>query len=80
MSLEKSLFSWEEWNEYGTLGIQFYKITLKANIGIHKIGQKFEWAEIDFDSEKLRLGNGEKGEDYHLKLIVGAEIIEVDKG
>jgi len=68
-SLEQDLFEWEDWETYAIMGIQFYDIILKKDIGKFKKGQKFKWACIDFDSSTLEIGGSlEKSTKFKLKL------------
>lgn len=46
--MEQQLFDWTGWDQQDTSAFIFYDVTLKVDIGEHKVGTKFSSAFVDF--------------------------------
>lgn len=77
LTIERHLFDWDEWDQVGTIDIQFYGCTLTAPIGEFPIGTKFDMIVISYETSSIQLFvdvESDKYYEYELRLAVGEKI------
>lgn len=73
--MEQKLFSWEAWDQISTFIFGFDGVVLKQAIGNYPIGQRLEYATLDYERGILTLGpEGGTAKKFWLSLLVGAKI------
>jgi hypothetical protein len=76
INLEHQLFTWEEWDDMGSMSYQFYNVELVVPVGDFPIGTKFDIAYMDGDNSTVSFMN--TGDNhiniFELHLSVGKKI------
>ena len=80
MGIENQLFTWESWDEVGTMSLQFCDVQLKVQIGDFPIGTKFDCAVFDSESEVLQLFDDKTKTRYEFPLMVSVGALSVRVG
>lgn len=70
MTIENSLFTYEEWDDMGDFMINFQGVTLNKNIGKLKAGESFQWANLDFQNGLVEIGNDELIESVKWSIMI----------
>jgi len=74
--LEYQLFSWKEWDQFDTAGFIFVDVVLLKDLGQFKAGEKFAYADIDYEKSKLELIKDEEHKEvYVFELHLSATFI-----
>ena len=68
--MEKTLFTWENWDIMDTMAFWFYNVVLTIDIGDFKAGTKFTGAGVDYEDGTLTLQDGENEFKFNLHLSV----------
>lgn len=55
---ESQLFDWSGgWDQFGTAGFTFYKVTTKLPFGSLPAGSVFDYVHVDYEYSKIEFGN-----------------------
>lgn len=72
-TLERQLFTWQDWEQFDTAGFIFLNVTLIKDIGQFKAGEWFHCANVDYQTSKLELIKDEESkEGYVFSLNITA--------
>lgn len=69
--MEKTLFTWTDYDQFDTAGFVFMNVQLIASVGMHPPGAQFDYANMDYDKATLTLGRDKKEWKYPLTLQIG---------
>lgn len=72
--MEKTLFTWEGWDQQDLMAFTFYNVKLLIPIGPFPVGWKCNSADINYDTGTLQLRNGDSYWEFKLNLSVGEQI------
>lgn len=72
--MERQLFEWEGWDQHNTMVFGFHSVKLAIDIGVHKAGTNFPYANIDYDKGVLELFTDPElknpPEKYKLNIVI----------
>ncbi len=69
-TLERQLFSWENWDELGTAHFMFYKCVLVKTIGPHVAGSMISTIAVNYEKSLIVLYDKSGHEIYTARLLV----------
>jgi hypothetical protein len=68
---ESQLFTWNGWDQNDTASFMFYEAVLVAPIGQFKVGDKFDFINMNYDKATMELSRNDEVWIFKLNLNVG---------